>query len=212
MTQTIILFGRQVNGKLCQVSNSCCQSWPGLSLPVLTLGGTSSEGACSWDLGWGWDCGSVRAGVDDEEDGDEDGWWWCWWGSWLLRRWRFSKLEASGSLKECDRGTMGGVVAEVLDEAMLPLLFKAARWERTLQTTKQNTLGEDGSVCMQCTWARTGVSGYLSLGVFQIGAIREPKTGPWGTSQWKLQEHWLALRAFHHSKVSFGFIQTWRRC
>lgn len=42
-------------------------------LPVLTLGGTSSEGAGSGGLGWGWDCGSVRAGVDDE-DGDEDGW------------------------------------------------------------------------------------------------------------------------------------------
>lgn len=55
-----------------------CQTSPGVFLPVLTLGGTSSEGASSWGegLGWGWGCGSVRAGVvddDEEEDGDEDG-------------------------------------------------------------------------------------------------------------------------------------------
>lgn len=31
---------------------------------------------------------------------------------------------------------MGGAVAEEFDEATLPLLFKAARWERTLQMTK----------------------------------------------------------------------------
>lgn len=48
-----------------------------VSLPVLTLGGTSSEGAFSLGegLGWGWGCGSVRAGVDDDDvdEGDEDG-------------------------------------------------------------------------------------------------------------------------------------------
>lgn len=53
-------------------------------LPVLTLGGTSSDGACSLGrgLGMGWDCRSVRAGVEDdvddkeeeeEDDGEEDG-------------------------------------------------------------------------------------------------------------------------------------------
>ncbi len=43
--------------------------------PVLTLGGTSSEGASSWGegLSWGWGCESVRAGVDDEEEGEDDG-------------------------------------------------------------------------------------------------------------------------------------------
>lgn len=54
-----------------------------ISLPVLTLGGTSSDGACSLGgaLGMGWDCRSVRAGVEDEvddkeeeeDDGEEDG-------------------------------------------------------------------------------------------------------------------------------------------
>ena len=119
------------NRKFGQVSNYSCQTTPGVFLPVLTLGGTSSRGAGSWGegLGWGWGCGSVRAGVDDVEDGDEDGGgWWC---SWLLRRWRFSKLGASGSLKECNCDTTGGAVAQEFD-ATLPLLFTAATWERTL--------------------------------------------------------------------------------
>lgn len=39
------------------------------SFHILTLGGTSSEGAKPWGEGlcWGWECG------DDDEDGDEDG-------------------------------------------------------------------------------------------------------------------------------------------
>lgn len=43
-------------------------------LSVLTLGGTSIEGA-GWGegLGWGWGCGSVRAGVDDGDDDDDGG-------------------------------------------------------------------------------------------------------------------------------------------
>lgn len=55
--------------------NYCCQTTPGVFAPVLTLGGTSAEEASSLGegLNWGWGCGSVRAGVDDEEDGDEDG-------------------------------------------------------------------------------------------------------------------------------------------
>lgn len=55
-----------------------------VSLPVLTLGGTSSDGTCSLGvgLGRGWGCGSVRAGVEDDvddkeeeedDDGEEDG-------------------------------------------------------------------------------------------------------------------------------------------
>lgn len=57
------------------MSNYCSKTTPGVFLPVLTLGGTSADGAGSWGegLGWGWGCGSVRAGVDDEEDCDEDG-------------------------------------------------------------------------------------------------------------------------------------------
>lgn len=43
-----------------------------LFLPVLTRGGTSSEGAVSLGLCWVLGCGSVRAGVEDD-DGDEDG-------------------------------------------------------------------------------------------------------------------------------------------
>lgn len=42
-------------------------------------------------------------------------------------------------MKECDRDTTGGVVAEEFDEATLLLLFKAARWERTFQTTTTTT-------------------------------------------------------------------------
>lgn len=111
----------------------------GFFLLVLTLGGTSAEGAGSWGLGWGWGCGSVRAGVDDEDDSgddDDDGRWRR--DSWLFWRWRFSKLGVSGSVKECDRDTTGGVTVE-FDEATLLLLFKAARWERTLRTTQNRT-------------------------------------------------------------------------
>lgn len=63
-----------VNRKLCEVSNDCSQTALKVFLPVLTLGGTSSEGAGSLGegLGWEWDCGSVRAGVDDADD-DEGG-------------------------------------------------------------------------------------------------------------------------------------------
>lgn len=45
----------------------------------------------------------------------------------------------------------GGGAAVECDVAMLPLLFTAARCERTLQTThkKKNTVQEHGSVCMQ---------------------------------------------------------------
>lgn len=45
----------------------------------------------------------------------------------------------------------GGGAAVGGGGAMLPLLFKAARCERTLQTThkKKNTVQEHGSVCMQ---------------------------------------------------------------
>lgn len=52
-----------------------------------------------------------------------------------MRRCRFSKLRVSGSLKECERDMGGGGAAAGGGVAMLPLLFKAARCERTLQTT-----------------------------------------------------------------------------
>lgn len=117
-----------------RVSRKCLQL---RLVSVLTRGRASSGGALSWGKGldWWWVCGSVRAGVDDaeeEEDGeDEDGGWWCWWDLWLLCRWRFSKLGVSCSLKDCDRDTGGGA-----EGATLLLLFRAARWERTFQTTR----------------------------------------------------------------------------
>lgn len=78
-----------------------------------------------------------------------------------MRRCRFSKLRVSGSLKECERDMGGGGAAVGGGVAMLPLLFKAARCERTLQTThkKKNTVQEHGSVCMQGRANRQGHSG-----------------------------------------------------
>lgn len=188
---------------------------PDYTFPALTLGGASSEGAASWGEGlcWGWGCwGSVRAGFDDDGDDDEDGGWW--WGSWLLRRWRFSKLGArggGGSLKECDRDTTGGVAAAAaveFEEATLTLLFNAARWERTLRTTRTHREG-DGSVCMQSTLTKTGAL-WVSLGVCQVGAKQEPKTDPWGTPLITLQEHqhealmWALFR--HGIRVDNGIV------
>lgn len=120
---------------------------------TLTRGGTSSEGAEPWGEGlcWGWEC------ADDDEDGDEDGgWWWCWWGSWLRRRWRLSKLGTSASLKECERDMRGGGAAAECDVAMLPLLFRAARCERTLQTTQKEEHSAGAWVSLH---ARQGIMG-----------------------------------------------------
>lgn len=56
-----------------RLSYSTTATTLGFFLLVLTLGGTSAEGAGSYCLGWGWGCGSVRADVDDEDDnGDDD--------------------------------------------------------------------------------------------------------------------------------------------
>lgn len=46
-----------------------------------------------------------------------------------------SKLGTSGSLKECERDTASGGGAATLEETTLPLLFRAARWERTFTNT-----------------------------------------------------------------------------
>lgn len=105
----------------------------------LTLGGPSSDGTFSWGIGldWGWVCGSLRAGVDDDKnDGDdeEDAGRWCWWGSWLLCGWWFSKLGVSGSVKECDRDMTGGV--DEFGEVTLMLLLRAATCERTFLDNK----------------------------------------------------------------------------
>lgn len=73
----------------------------------------------------------------------------------------------SGSLKECERDMGGGGTAVGCGVAMLLLLFKAARCERTLQTThkKKNTVQEHGSVCMQERANRQGLMGiFLGFG------------------------------------------------
>lgn len=61
----------------------------------------------------------------------------------------------------------GGGAAVGWGVAMLPLLFNAARCERTLQTThkKKNTVQEHGSVCMQERANRQGPMGiFLGFG------------------------------------------------
>lgn len=80
-------------------------------------------------------------------------------------------------MKECDRDTAGGVVAEEFDEATLPLLFKAARWERTFQTTKTEHIG-GGWVSVHAVHSDENRGFSVSLGACQIGAIGKPKTVP----------------------------------
>lgn len=48
-------------------------------------------------------------------------------------------------MKECDRDTRGGVVVEEFDEATL--FFRAARWDRTLQTIKTHEGRRGQSAC-----------------------------------------------------------------
>lgn len=80
-----------------------------------------------------------------------------------------SKLGTSGSLKECERDTASGDAAAEFDETTLPLLFSAARWERTLrddnnkEKRKQETLGRKGqSACSAFKQGRAGLR--VSLG------------------------------------------------
>lgn len=77
-----------------------------------------------------------------------------------------SKLGTSGSLKECERDAARGDEAAALEETTLPLLFRAARWERTFTKTTRD-IGEEGSVRMQARSSTDRQTDGQAVGVFR---------------------------------------------
>lgn len=98
-----------------------------------------------------------------------------------------SKLGTSGSLKECERDAASGDAAAEFEETTLPLLFSAARWERTLRDNNNNNKKKEkenkrhwgGRVSLHAVQFKQGRAGLrVSLGGFQIGAMRGPDSDP----------------------------------
>lgn len=86
-----------------------------------------------------------------------------------MRRWRFSKLGASTSLKECERAMRGGGPGGAM---LLLLLFRAARCERTFQMTQKRRTQCRSMGQLACKGAPTGRGLWVILG---IKAIQEPE-------------------------------------
>lgn len=80
---------------------------------------------------------------------------------------------------------MGGGGAAAVGGAMLPLLFTAARCERTLQTydtqKEEHSAGAWVSLHARAS-QQAGAFWVISVGL-GIKAIQEPETVPWGTPE-----------------------------